>query len=42
MHDDLVERLDGFDVIVRKAEKTGKVGLIQVEVQDMNQVMLDL
>ena len=28
MHDDLVERLDGFDVIVRKAEKTGKVGLI--------------
>ena len=28
MHSDLVERLDGFDVIVRKAEKTGKVGLI--------------
>lgn len=28
MHDDLVERLDGFDVIVRKAEKIGKVGLI--------------
>ena len=28
MHDDLVERLDCFDVIVRKAEKTGKVGLI--------------
>lgn len=28
MHDDLVERLDGFDVIVRKVEKTGKVGLI--------------
>ena len=28
MHDDLVERLDGFDVIVRKAEKKGKVGLI--------------
>lgn len=28
MHDDLVQRLDGFDVIVRKAEKTGKVGLI--------------
>ena len=28
MHDDLVERLDGFDVVVRKAEKTGKVGLI--------------
>ena len=28
MHDDLVERLDGFDVIVRNAEKTGKVGLI--------------
>ena len=28
MHDNLVKRLDGFDVIVRKAEKTGKVGLI--------------
>ena len=28
MHDDLVQRLDGFDVIVRKSEKTGKVGLI--------------
>ncbi|WP_368385850.1 dihydroxyacetone kinase subunit DhaK [Streptococcus dysgalactiae] len=28
MHDDLVERLDGYDVIVRKAEKTGKVALI--------------
>lgn len=28
MHDDLVQRLDGFDVIVRKVEKTGKVGLI--------------
>ena len=28
IHDDLVERLDGFDVIVRNAEKTGKVGLI--------------
>lgn len=28
MHDDLVQRLDGFDVIVRKTEKTGKVGLI--------------
>ena len=28
MHGDLVERLDGFDVIVRKVEKTGKVGLI--------------
>lgn len=28
VHDDLVERLDGFDVIVRKAEKTGKVALI--------------
>lgn len=28
MHDDLLEQLDGFDVIVRKAEKTGKVGLI--------------
>lgn len=28
VHDDLVERLDGFDVIVRTAEKTGKVALI--------------
>lgn len=28
MHDDLVERLEGYDVIVRKAEKTGKVALI--------------
>ncbi|HHH5068288.1 TPA: dihydroxyacetone kinase subunit DhaK [Streptococcus pyogenes] len=28
MYDDLVERLDGYDVIVRKAEKTGKVALI--------------
>lgn len=28
MHDDLVECLDGYDVIVRKAEKTGKVALI--------------
>lgn len=28
MHDDLVERLDGYDVIVRKADKTGKVALI--------------
>lgn len=28
MHDDLVRRLDSFDVIVRKAEKTGKVALI--------------
>lgn len=28
IHSDLVERLDGFDVIVRKAEKTGKVALI--------------
>ncbi|MDV5976481.1 UNVERIFIED_CONTAM: dihydroxyacetone kinase subunit DhaK [Streptococcus canis] len=28
MHDDLVKRLDGYDVIVRKAEKTGKVALI--------------
>lgn len=28
IHDDLVERLEGYDVIVRKAEKTGKVGLI--------------
>ena len=28
VHDDLVERLDGYNVIVRKAEKTGKVALI--------------
>lgn len=28
VHDDLVERLEGYDVIVRKADKTGKVGLI--------------
>lgn len=28
VHDDLVERLDGYDVIVRKAEKTGQVALI--------------
>lgn len=28
MHQDLVERLDGYDVIVRKAAKSGKVGLI--------------
>ena len=42
IHDDLVERLDGFDVIVRNAEKTGKLVSFQVEVQDMNQVMLDL
>lgn len=28
MHDDLVERLDGYNVIVRKAEKTGKVALV--------------
>ncbi|EHJ55820.1 dihydroxyacetone kinase, DhaK subunit [Streptococcus urinalis FB127-CNA-2] len=28
MHDDLVERLDGYDVIVKKANKTGNVGLI--------------
>lgn len=28
IHDDLVERLDGFDVIVRKADKSGKVALI--------------
>lgn len=28
MHDDLVERRDGFDVIVRKSPKTGQVGLI--------------
>ncbi|WP_367783784.1 dihydroxyacetone kinase subunit DhaK [Streptococcus pluranimalium] len=28
VHDDLVERLDGYDVIVRKADKTAKVALI--------------
>lgn len=28
VHDDLVERLEGFDVIVRKSKKTGKVALI--------------
>ncbi|MBF0787223.1 MULTISPECIES: dihydroxyacetone kinase subunit DhaK [unclassified Streptococcus] len=28
MHGNLVERLDGYDVIVRKVEKHGKVGLI--------------
>ncbi|MGT2947906.1 dihydroxyacetone kinase subunit DhaK [Streptococcus devriesei] len=28
MHNDLVSRLDGFDVIVRKAEKSGQVGLV--------------
>ncbi|HEL2468386.1 TPA: dihydroxyacetone kinase subunit DhaK [Streptococcus suis] len=28
MHQDLVERINGFDVIIRKAEKTGKVGII--------------
>ncbi|MGQ7346214.1 dihydroxyacetone kinase subunit DhaK [Streptococcus suis] len=28
MHQDLVDRIDGFDVIIRKAEKTGKVGII--------------
>lgn len=28
VHDDLVERLEGYDVIVRKADKTGKVALI--------------
>ncbi len=28
IHDDLVERLEDFDVIVRKAEKSGKVALI--------------
>lgn len=28
IHSDLVERLDGYDVIVRKAEKSGKVALI--------------
>lgn len=28
MHGNLVERLDGYDVIVRKAKKDGKVGLV--------------
>lgn len=28
MHEDLVERLEGYDVIVRKAPKTGKVAII--------------
>ncbi|WP_205015668.1 dihydroxyacetone kinase subunit DhaK [Streptococcus porcinus] len=28
IHSDLVERVDGYDVIVRKAEKTGKVAII--------------
>lgn len=28
MHNDLVERVPGFEVIVRKAEKTGKVALV--------------
>ncbi|HEL2217584.1 TPA: dihydroxyacetone kinase subunit DhaK [Streptococcus suis] len=28
MHQDLVNRINGFDVIIRKAEKTGKVGII--------------
>lgn len=28
MHNDLVERVEGYDVIIRKAEKTGKVALI--------------
>lgn len=28
MHDDLVKRLEGFDVIVRKAPKSGKVAII--------------
>lgn len=28
IHSDLLERLDGFDVLVRKAEKKGRVGLI--------------
>ncbi|HHT7813283.1 TPA: dihydroxyacetone kinase subunit DhaK [Streptococcus suis] len=28
MHQDVVDRIDGFDVIIRKAEKTGKVGII--------------
>lgn len=28
VHDDLLERLDGYEVIVRRAKKTGKVALI--------------
>ena len=28
IHQDLVDRIDGFDVIIRNAEKTGKVGII--------------
>ncbi|MFX3693284.1 dihydroxyacetone kinase subunit DhaK, partial [Streptococcus suis] len=28
MHQDLVNRIDGFDVIISKTEKTGKVGII--------------
>ncbi|HEM4911062.1 TPA: dihydroxyacetone kinase subunit DhaK [Streptococcus suis] len=28
MHQDLVNRIDGFDVIIRKTEKTGKIGII--------------
>ncbi|TWT16415.1 dihydroxyacetone kinase subunit DhaK [Streptococcus sp. sy010] len=28
VHSDLLERLDGYDVLVRKAEKKGRVGLI--------------
>ncbi len=28
MHQDLVDQIDGFDVIIRKAEKSGKVGII--------------
>lgn len=28
IHSDLLERLDGYDVLVRKAEKKGRVGLI--------------
>lgn len=28
MHQDVLERVDGFDVIVRTAEKSGKVGII--------------
>ena len=28
VHSDLVHRVEGFDIIARNAEKTGKVGLI--------------
>ena len=28
IHSDLVYRVEGFDIIARKSEKTGKVGLI--------------